>query len=124
MPDVPRARSHRLRPRIYTCRYLVHGDKYAATGRRPTPATRRENFIPVQAKHLSDHCRGGHFYQQDVIETNTVKRVFQRDTALNLMSFDHPGQHRFMVNGAFPTATALRDSQSAVAKIPPRLSEG
>jgi hypothetical protein len=30
----------------------------------------------------------------------------------------------FIVSGALPAATALRDSQSAVARIPPRLSEG
>ena len=54
-----------------------------------------ENFIPVQAKHLGDHRRGGHFDQQDVIETDAVKRVFQRDAALNFMSFNHSGEHFF-----------------------------
>ena len=50
-----------------------------------------ENFIPVKAEHLGNHRRGSDFYQQDVIQTDAVEGVFQRDTALNFMGFNHSG---------------------------------
>ncbi|CDY74216.1 hypothetical protein BGLT_03299 [Caballeronia glathei] len=35
-----------------------------------------------------------------------------------------PTSTSFMVSGFLPAATALRESQSAVARMPPRLSDG
>ena len=82
------------------------------------------DFVARQAEHLRNDRGRGDLNQNHVIEADFVKGVLERDAPLDLVRLDHRGQHVVDGQGGLPDAAALRDSQSAVARIPPRLSEG
>jgi hypothetical protein len=50
------------------------------------------DLVAVQAQHLRHNSRARNFYEDDMIETNTIKRVEEGETALNFMGLDHGSQ--------------------------------
>ncbi len=90
----------------------------------PGQRQRIEDLPAGQAEHLRDHSGRGYLDQHDVVETNLVEGVLQRQAALDLVGLDHRRQHRAHGERRRPSATAVRESQSATARMPPRLSEG
>ena len=52
-----------------------------------------DDFVIRAAEHMGDHGGGGDFHQHHMIETDTVKTVLQRDHTLNLVRFNHAGEH-------------------------------
>ena len=86
----------------------------------PRLRDRVDHLVVGAAEHVRHHRDRGHLPQHHVIEADAVEAVLQRDHALDLVRLDHRGQDTsFILNGVW-----LRDSQSAVARMPPRLSEG
>ena len=67
----------------------------------------------VRPSMSADHGRRGHLDQHDVIEADLVERVLQRDAALDLVGLDHRGEHVAHGQRRLPSATAVRESQSA-----------
>ena len=59
-----------------------------------------------------------------MIEADAVEAVLERDDPLNLVGLIIAVSTSRIVRGGLPLATAVRESQSAVAKMAPRLSEG
>ncbi|MNH20573.1 hypothetical protein D3C79_803500 [compost metagenome] len=54
---------------------------------------RRQQLLAIGTHQLGGDCGRGHFHQNDVIEADTVERVFQGNHALNLMGHDHRFKH-------------------------------
>ena len=90
----------------------------------PCERERVDGLLAREAEQLADDGGRSHLDQHHVIEADLVERVFKRDAALNLVRLDHGRQNVAHGQRRSAFASAVRESQSAVARIPPRLSEG
>ena len=93
----------------------------------PGVRDRVEDLLVRSAQQGRGHGRAGHADQQHVIESDAVEGVFQGEDALDFVGLDHGRQHvadaEAVVTqpGQSPVAGS---TQSAQARMAPRLSEG
>ena len=66
------------------------------------------NLVYASAQHRGNNRGGGNTDQNDVIETNPVETILEREHALDLVRLDHGGEYITHRRRVFPSMTAFR----------------
>src|SRR5579871_991919 len=59
----------------------------------PRIGDRVDDLLSRATQHRCYDCSGGHTHEDDVIQSDTIEAVLEREHTLDLVRFDHAGQY-------------------------------